>query len=329
MTSPLPGYGAGLTDDLILGYIAWYTITKPQLTHDDIMQLVQDNGLDPVIVPKPPRAGDAFKRACRYSERLGLDIPYSPNTANFLIRPVAQTLEDIERHLVLEIIDPSGRKLTHHTAAELRFERNSGVLNVNVEQLSPDLQPLIVETLERFAVVLKDSTKYVEAQVIRRMIRSQLEHMNAVLARSKGSVYFIPKKHRVLMEGLESFTQSCGAGSVFHSLPLVDDSKQQEFVKNAFEEGVHDQATQIITELAALTSQGKEITANAWNDYKTKLQALVSKANEYGELVDVELLQAKTELEAVQVPDTHGGSVRCESTNGCLTTTDPDIWTLG
>ncbi len=301
LTSPLSGYGAGLTDDLILGYIAWYTVTKPQLTHDAIMQLVGEHGLDPVIVPKPPRSGDAFKRACRYSERTGLDIPYSPNTANIMIRPVAQTLDDIERHMILEIIDPDGRKLTHHTAAALRFERRAGVLHVSVEQLGDDLQPIIEESLQMFAATLKNSTKYVEAQVIRRMIRSQLEYMNAILARSKGSVYFIPKKYRKLMLGLEGFTANCGPGSVFHSLPLVDDTKQQEFVKKAFEDGIHDQATQIITELSALSSQEKEITTGAWNDYKSKLNGLVSKANEYNDLVDSELSMAETELEAVRV----------------------------
>jgi len=299
MTSPLPGYGKGLTDDTILGYIAWYTVTKPQLTHEDIMQLVIDNGLDPVIVPKPPRAGDAFKRACRYSERLGLEIPYSPNTANFLIRPVAQTLDDIERHVVLEIIDPDGRKLTHSTAAALRFERKAGALNVKMEQLDPDLQPMLEDTMDNFASILKDSTKYVEAQVIRRMIRLQLEHMHAVLARAKGSVYFIPKSQKKLMEGLESFTANCGKGSVFHSLPLVDDTKQQELVRGAFEEGVHEQSQQIISELSAFLSQDKEITANAWNDYKQKLVALTHKANEYTELVDVELTKSQVELEAV------------------------------
>lgn len=299
MTSPLPGYGAGLTDDTILGYIAWYTVTKPTLTHENIMQLVIDNGLDPVIVPKPPRAGDAFKRACRYSERLGVEIPYSPNTANFLIRPVVQTLTDIERHVVLEIIDPDGRKLTHSTAAELRFERKDGVLHVKMEQLDPELQPLLEETMDNFAATLKNSAKYVEAQVIRRMIRSQLEHMHAVLARAKGSVYFIPKKQRKLMEGLEAFTANCGPGSVFHSLPLVDDTKQQELVRGAFEDGVHEQSQQIISELHALSAQNKEITANAWNDYKQKLVLLTHKANEYTDLVDFELTQSQVELETV------------------------------
>jgi hypothetical protein len=299
MTSPLPGYGHGLTDDTILGYIAWYTVTKPRLTHEDIMKLVTTHGLDPLIVPKPPRAGDAFKRACRYSERLGLEIPYSPNTANFLIRPVTQTLDDIERHVVLEIIDPEGRKLTHTTAAALRFDRKSGTLNIKMEQLDPELQPLLEDTMDNFASVLKDSTKYVEAQVIRRMIRLQLEHMHAVLARAKGSVYFIPKTQKKLMLGLEEFTANCGEGSVFHSLPLVDDTKQQELVRGAFEEGIHEQSQQMIAELTTHSQSGKEITANAWNDYKQRLVALTHKTNEYTELVDVELTKSQVELEAV------------------------------
>lgn len=289
-----------MTDDLILGYIAWYTVAKPQLTHADIMNLVQELGLDPAIIPKPPRAGDAFKRACRYSERSGVPIPYSGNTANFLIRPVAQSLEDIERHVVCEIVDPDGRKLTHHVCAELKFERKTGVLHVSVLKVSDDLDPIIEETLDDFAAKLKDSTKYIEAQVIRSMIRRQLEYMNAVLARPKGSVYFIPKKHKAIMEGLEEFMTYCGAGSGFHSLPLVDDTKQQEFVSNAFQDGVHERATKIIAELNALNDQGKEITPDTWNDYKKRFDALVSKRDEYDDLVDFELTKAETELEAVQ-----------------------------
>ena len=299
MTSPLPGYGAGLTDDLILGHIAWYTITKPQLTHDDILELVTDLGLDANIVPKPPRAGDAFKRACRYSERNGIPVPYSDNTANYMIRSVAQTATEIERHVMLEIVDSDGRRLEYHKAAELKFNRKDSRLSVSMKQVNPDMDPITKETLERFAAELNYATKYIEAQVIRRMIRQQLDNMHAILARSKGSVYFVPNKYKKKMAALEEFTANCGHGSVFHTIPLIDDSKQQELIANAFNESVHENATQIIAELQSFTDQGKQMTVNAWNDYKQRFDALAAKSSEYTELVDFELDKATLELEVL------------------------------
>ncbi len=301
MTSPLPGYGSGLTDDLILGHIAWYTITKPQLTHDDVMKLVTDLGLDPNIIPKAPRAGDAFKRACRYSERNGLPVPYSDNQANFMIRSVAQTLTEIERHVMLEIVDPNGRRLQYHKAAELKFDRETSVLSVSAQAIDTDMDVLTNETLEMFSAELQNATKYIEAQILRRMIRQQLENMNAILARSRGSVYFIPKKHTKKLEALEAFTKACGNGSGFHTIPLFDDTKQQELIAAAFEEGVHDQATQMIVELQQHIDTERPMTTNAWNDYRSRYVALASKAKEYDTLVDTELTKAEIELEALNL----------------------------
>jgi hypothetical protein len=301
MTSPLNGYGAGLTDDLILGYISWYTVTKPRLTHEDIMDLVVELGLDGQIVPKEPRAGDAFKRACRYSEVSGVPIPYSSDVANFMFRPVAQDLEEIERHLVVEVLDATGRKLSHHVAAELRFERKVSQIHITLDQISDEIDPLVEQVLEGFTETLKDSSTYIEAQVIRRMIRTQLELCNAILARAKGSVYFIPKQHRDKMEGLEAFLGHCGKGSAMHTLPLVNDKKQVAFIENAFEEGVHEQAAQVLTELKSFGLQGKDMSAKQWNDYKNKLTKMVDKTNEYSDLIDMQFGEAEVELQAVQL----------------------------
>lgn len=300
MTTPLPGYGQSIPANLMLGHIAWYSIAKPRLTSDNLIALIADLGLDPAIIPTPPRAGDAFKRACRYSERKGLAIPYSDNTANFLIRPVTQTLEDIERHMVIEVVDPEGRKLEYHDVAHLTFDRKQSVLNVSKKAISDELDPLTDDTLQAFAIHLKDATKYVDAQVIRSMIRKQLDLMSAIAVRRQGSVYFIPIRSQKLTEGLEKFTSYCGPGSAFHALPLIDDTKQREMVKAAFEGEVHDGATQLITELAQLQDAETEITPKAWTVYKEKFNTLKTQMGEYETLVDMELLQADSEMDALE-----------------------------
>ena len=300
MTSPVPGYGQGIPEDMILGHIAWWTVTSPQLTHDDVLTLVTDLGMDPAIVPKPPRGGDAFKRACRYSERKGLAIPYSDHQANFLIRSVTQTHEDIERHLVLEIVDGDGRRLEYHDAAHLRYDRAAGVLHVAKKKISSDLDPMTDETLQLFAAKLDHATKYIDAQLIRRMIRDQLTMLHAISVRSGGSVYFIPYREHKTTEALEQFLTHCGPGSAFHALPLIDDSKQREMIQAAFEVEVHSEATQLISELRNAVSDKKEMTAAAWAVYREKLRDLQERREEYTDLVDVELTKAEIEVLALE-----------------------------
>ncbi len=300
MTTPIPGYGQGLTEDMTLGHIAWWTVTKPRLTPDDVLALVTDLGMDPAIVPKPPRGGDAFKRACRYSERKGLNVPYSDNKANFLIRPVAQTHEDIERHLVLEIVDTEGRHLEYHDAAHLRYERKVGVLHVAKKKINKDLDPMVDESLQLFAAQLDDATKYIDAQVIRRMIRDQLTMLHAISVRSGGSVYFIPYREHKTTEALEKFVSHCGEGSGFHALPLVDDRKQREMIQGAFETEVHDEATQLIAELRQASILEQEMTATAWAVYRDRLSDLQTRREEYADLVDTELSKAEDEVRALE-----------------------------
>lgn len=300
MTSPLPGYAQGISEDMLLGHIAWYTITQPRLSRDDIFDLVTELGLDPVIVPKPPRAGDAFKRACRYSERKGLTLEFTDNTVNFLIRSVAQNANEVERHLVLEIVDPEGRHLTYHDAAHMVLDRKKGSLNVSVKRIDDELDALTRETLKLFTAKLKESQEFIDAQVIRRMIRDQLTYMHAISVRSGGSVYFIPYKEHELTEALEQFAAHCGDGSAFHSLPLIDDKKQREMIQAAFESEVHDEATQVITELSNMIDTGKTITVNGLATYKNRFNQVKERLGEYQGLVDVELLKAQTEIAAME-----------------------------
>jgi hypothetical protein len=113
-------------------------------------------------------------------------------------------------------------------------------------------------------------------------------------------VYFVPKKFNDKIEALEGFLEHCGVGSGMHTIPLVDDTKQQEFISNVFQEGIHESATQIISELKSLMAQEKELSPNQWNDYKNRLDALAEKNGEYSTLIDSEMGQADAELEAVQ-----------------------------
>jgi Family of unknown function (DUF6744) len=300
MNSVLPDYAAGLPDEAILGYIAWYTVTQPIVTHEQLEEMVADLPLSQTILPKAPRMGDAFKRACRYSERKKVPIPGSADTfANFLIRNVTQDADEVERHLVLEIVDEEGKRLEYHVVAQMTFNRTKSNLYVRQLQVDDNLLTLTKETLKMFTDNFDKATKYLDAQVLRLMVRQQLELMSATSVRAQGSVYFIPVASKEQTEGLETLCQRLGNGSAFHSLPLIDTTKQREMVKSAFEKDVHDQAAQLIAELTSKRRNGTALTAKAWEKYQGKFKKLKASAGDYATIVDDELDKVKIEIESL------------------------------
>ena len=298
MTTPIPGYAENVSDDRLLGHIAWYTITQPHVTHEQLAEMVSDLPLNKQLLPSKPRLGDAFKRACRYSERKGLSYK-DDQFVNFLIRKVTQSTDEVIRHIVLEIVDSEGETLEYHDVAHLRFDRKKNILNVRRLNLNDELDKLTQETLEAFTDNFDHASKYLDAQVLRLMIRHQLDGMGAISVRKQGSIYFAPLGVKDKTEALETLCQRLGDGSMFHALPLVDTTKQREMISAAFEEEVHDEAIQIITELKSKKVKGSSMTAGAFDSYRIRYNQLKTNAAEYAEIVEGEMVKTKTEIKAL------------------------------
>lgn len=300
MTVNIPGYATGIPEDQLLGFISWYTITQPRKTHQEIVELITTLDLDPFIIPNAPRLGDAFKRACRYSEKKGIPIPMTDNMANILIRSVSTTAQELERHMVLEEVDSNGKRLNYTVVAHLKFNRQKNTLNIEKRTLQSALADIVQAAIGTFTVNFDEAAKYIDAQVIRRMIRDQLELMSAIGVRRQGSVYFYPAAYKARGEALEQFCEALGDDCSFHNLPLVNTAKQREMIKFAFESEVHDSAQQAIKELNEFLDHKTEITSRAWQEYRQTLSNLNLRMQEYGSLVESEIKQGETEIMALQ-----------------------------
>ena len=298
MTTTIPGYAENVSDDRLLGHIAWYTITEPDVTHEQLAEMVSDLPLNKSHLPPEPRLGDAFKRACRYSERKLLTYQ-KDQFVNFLIRKVTQSANEVVRHLVIEIVDADGKTLEYHDVAHLEFDRKKNILHVKKLNINPELDALTQETLKLFTDKFNYATKHLDAQVIRLMIRKQLESMGAISVRKQGSIYFTPMSAKDSTVALETFCERLGNGSVFHALPLVDTTKQREMITAAFEEEVHDEATQIIAELTTHKTKKGQMTIRTFEAYRGRYQRLKQNANEYAKLVENEMTKTKTEITAL------------------------------
>lgn len=295
MTTPLvPGY-SGIPDEATLGFICWFSISEPRVTADDVANAIQASGMT-VKAPGAPRTGDAFKRACRESERKKVPLN-SEAYANALIRSVAQSATEVERHLVIEVVDEKGKRLSYETCAELRLDRTTGKLHVRQYRLDPERDQISTAVLKDLVANFDDAQTYIEAQVLRYLIREQLKEMHAVNVRPYGGVYFFPISQKQLGLALDQFTKSLGPDCIFHSLPLINVKEQREMLKAAFETSIHDEATQLAGELHDVVREGKKMTAAQFATYKKRHTQLMRQVEEYRGLTEDELDKANTEMD--------------------------------
>lgn len=302
MTS-LPGYT--VPEDMLLGWVSWYTVRDPQVTEPELRAQVTNLGLDLKIMPAAPRAGDAFKRACRYSERSKVPVPMTDNYANFLIRQVDNAPAGVVRQLVIEVVDSKGKTLEYKQPAMMTLDRKLGTqakpdVQIKKTRLGKPWDDMANDVLDVFAANFRLALKNLDPQTLRRTVRRQLELMSAIAVRREGSVYFIPASQKAKTEGLEQLLGGWNNDSMFHTVPLVDTENQRKMVKAAFEEEVHSEATELIARLAAKIKAGESLTSKAFAEHKTRFNDLVRRAREYGKLVRDETTKANDELNALQ-----------------------------
>ena len=287
-------YAASVPEDLILGWVAWYVVRDEKVSHDALTQAAAAHNV--TGVPGAPRPVDAFKRACRYSERNS--IPYeNEQRVNALIRKVTQTPDEVERHLVLEVVDPDGRTLSYDTAATLTYARDTDSITTKREVFGDDRDKLRDSVLANFNVEYTEARTTIDPQVIRLMVRHTLERCQAIAVRANGSVYFVPKSNWTELENLAGMLTEIGSNMTL--LPLIDTSRQRDMVAQAFNDEIHQKATQTITELTDAL-QGDGVTAAMYARHIDKLNELKESTKDYSGIVEIEMTQANVEIEAVQ-----------------------------
>ena len=284
--------------DQLLGWIAWYTVSDPSVTHSDLTAQVKSLGLDESIIPIEPRVGDAFKRACRYSERK--NVPVGANYANFLIRKINDQPDEVLRQLVIEVVDSGGKKLDYLQPARMRLDRVKKQVYITTAKLGDPWDDLAELVLDEFKANFKIAQDHLDAQTLRRTVRRQLDRMDAIAVRRQGSVYFIPAKEEVKTKALKGLLDSWNNDSVFHAFPLVNAADQRAMVKGAFEEEIHSEATELISRLRDTMQGGKTMSSNAYAEYQLRFEELVTRAKDYGHLVRDESAKANDELNALQ-----------------------------
>lgn len=281
--------------DAYLGRLLWYTVTDElELTHNDLNVAVLTNfmGLDILPdVPGFPKVFDVFKRACTDSQRRNIPGP-DDTKLNYLVRATGTDQDKIWRTVVRESVDTEGHRLKYDELVRVTFTRANEKLrfdNVNTSEdaLEDENVNAIVEDIIDYTKTRIDK---VTAYALREFTRKYLERkLFATKVRPAGGVYFVSEKFGEEVEALDATLNALGVGVSFHFMPVLDDSKQREMLRTAFESEATTEIENVIGEMAEAMSNKNGISGDRFASFTVQFKTLRSKIADYADLLDEKL----------------------------------------
>lgn len=286
--------------DLFLGRLCWFSITEQsRVDHGDFCKALMSSGLMSHL-PPAPRPSDVFKRSCTQNQRKRVPTTDPKIFVNYLIREVGKDADNIWRILLAEQVDTDGHKLGHNQLYELHFHRPTSVIKateINGYKPGSDAEAdgIVAGVKSAFQVWNNMLTPY----AIRELVRKVLDGMSATVVRPSGGVYFIREDHAAKIDAMESVISGLPGGSSFHSLPLVDDSKQRGMLKQAFEDESIGEVDRLLGEISEIMKSGQQISSDRFSDFKVEYDRLLKKVADYSDLLDEAMESTASRLEVM------------------------------
>ena len=241
------GQVIALTDDSIeqvLGHLVFYGLPETRINYTDLTRAWQTQPLlDRGLLPREPTAAVVFTAACRSLEtkRGG-----GAGRVEVKVDEALRTPDEVVMQVTFLVRDKSSRLVEHPKA--VRFTLNRHLATIRAERLgggshhnltTADGEPVLVpdaqELIDRVRAYFTQHNQSVGSDVFRAMVRNQLRASSAESVRESGGVYFVPRRHRPILDALAAIVADLTVGrGEFHRIPLADDTEQRAMVRRHF-----------------------------------------------------------------------------------------------
>lgn len=235
-------------------------------------------------------------------------------SAEMMIREVTYDDERVVRHMVKEIRDRRGQKLSYepHIATFTFYrgnKRTRGTAQSGEKwksKILPSVTGLDLEMAQSMVDEIKmrydDSANYLHADALRAIIRNYIVELNAIACKPSGGVYFVHMSRQETVDALQKLVEKIGQGCTFHQLPLVDTLYQREMLTEAFQTEVEDDVRLLLKDIAALNEYAKKKTAGKidpkkYAEMNSRYQTLVERSEEYTRVLGLAQGRAASSLE--------------------------------
>lgn len=289
-----------LDAEMFLGRLCWYTMSEMRVSHTQIVQGLVAVGLGSHL-PPVPKDFDVFRRICSNAQQKKVPVPNEDNTfENYMLREVAGRGEKIvTRRLVVERINRSGKNLGYRQLRDIHFDKETGQISVTTGHMDlvPEFNPTadaVVESVRREFAAWKGM---LNAYAIREFVRKLMLSWGATPVRD--GVYFLPEDRAAKVDAIDKFVNGLQNAS-FHSLPLIDDDKQRDMVKKAFQADTVGAIDALMAEVTDLRNGDRKISSDRYAQILTQYQNLMSKTTDYKDVLSTELGETESRLSLFQ-----------------------------
>lgn len=288
--------------DKFLGNLTWFSVPESVwVPYEDYTKLTMQLEA-PVGVVLPPKPNDVFLRACTAVERAYQKLPVGDGTyRNLLIRKAGSDADWVVKQLVIETVDESEHQVGMQVAADLRFHKREFKIRLarkpGFEQ--GDAAEMLIEVVKAIQAYYKDKEMMLNAYAIRESIRKALDGPLLGLGVRPG-VYFVAAGHGRSLARLDMLVQEI-PGVQFHVLPLVDDERQREMVREAFEDEAVKELTQLMGDMDERLEKKGKITPEDLVKFQERYAELKGRNSEYREVLADELDKATATLEVTKM----------------------------
>lgn len=281
--------------DKPLGRLVWYTVPdKTQVSQQQIKALFARYNIPEQWLPKRIRPSDAFRRATAELQLKDILLDAS-RKANLLVREVSADRTSIFRHLIWEVVDTKGKRLSYVHVGTLSLDKNTNTITAVVEQQNnpPQQAYNAVQAAEQ---IYSYCLEHYDGNAVRKMVTNIVtRELLGEAVRPSGAVYFVPESRAKVLENLDLLlTEELEAEFFF--VPLYDTEKARNMLVYHFRENTQ----AMIRRLSELLKQPKVV--------KSKLLAALDdtkhftrQAKEYEELLKTSLADLQEQVNLISL----------------------------
>ncbi len=304
-------------NEAYLGRIMWYSVADTMVPHDRLVPMLLTFGFGQL--PSIPLDVDTFRRVTTAGEQKKIPTPTVGVLENYLLRETNGIGGDeVRKRIVIESVDPKGRRLGYSQVLDVSFDREKATIKFEAPDNADPMeswQQANVDMIKAGILARYERERgCVTAYTLREWIRKQVLRMGGTNLRPEsGGVYFVKEEHAEIVGRLEKLADRIRKGDGtepygdvwVHTLPLVDDAKQRQMIRRAYEAEAVDAAEKIINRIQQMDdarASGKS-SRNASDQFLSIVndyQELKEKTKEYETILADTMQHAQSNLRLVQ-----------------------------
>jgi hypothetical protein len=281
-----------------LGMLAWYYVPdSAEIPHAELLQLVETSNA-PIKAPQVPKPADVFRRACNNAKTLKARSSQPDVFFNYTMRDAGYDNGFVFRIMVEEKVDSKNHSLGFRTLGLVSFSKSGVIASYSKEIDDSDEANVYWNSMRnKIDEYIRVKMLYIPAIAVRESARKALEvHLLGTRVRPGGGVYFVAIDKAEKLEALDYVINSV-ENSSFHILPLIDDSRQREMLKESFEDESVEEATRMISDITELLKSDNHVPAKTFIAFQERYNYQKLKMSEYSTLLNDALDKSQAALD--------------------------------